>query len=599
MKKPFFYRISSALLLLLFVSVSFCDSVKKKEAKPVTFSYGDFESVVLEVNESYIDKMINKNRAYTDAAMAALSSLPHGLLLYPESYFREREKYEDDLIPGKTFKLAPSDKFLLLDPDFVKMKELQEEKEKKNGTRTPAHEVEKIIEKDKVRKAVLYARWEETGFGKKDFDRVLAWIKDNVENYKTSPDPEEHEELKKAAELFTINNVYLAAANGYLNSLDPHSSVFSAEEWEESMSKIQDSSFEGIGAILSGGGNRDVVVENPLEGRPAVKAGIRAGDIIVNVDEKPVKGLLLDKVVTMIKGPKGTDVKLTIRRKGQNRALDIVVKRDKIEIKNISSNLVKDHEHIGYIKLSGFIRAEGESVEDEIIRRLEELEAEAKKKNTKLKGIVLDLRNNAGGYLDLAVNIADMFIKKGLIVSVKGPGYPPDDKMARISDISDLPLAVLVNARSASASEIVASAIKHHGRGLILGERTFGKATVQKLMRVPSNSSYNLKITQARYYAPSGKTIQVVGVKPDVEISSEEDGTFPFQYREENMWNHLPKIPHNGSTHSRFNIARLDDWVKRNGTAKAILEKRKNDAIKPDYQLIRSLDYVEALINVK
>ncbi len=365
------------------------------------------------------------------------------------------------------------------------------------------------------------------------------------------------------------------------------------------MAKITDSSFEGIGAILSGGGERDVVVENPLEDRPAVKAGLRSGDVIVSVDGKSTKGVLLDKVVKHIKGKKGTTVSLLIRRKGVASPFEIKVVRDKIEIKNVTSRLLKDNEHIGYIKLSGFVKSPTESSDDQIKEHFRELEAEAQKKGIKMKALVLDLRNNAGGYLDLAVDISDMFIKEGVIVSTKSPHKGTEESYARKPDLTDLPMAVLINAKSASASEIVASAIKDHGRGLLLGERTFGKATVQKLMDIPGNPDYILKLTQSRYYAPSGRTIQVVGVDPDIAISAEEDGGFPFQYREENMWNHLPKIASEAKGKEYFNIKKLEKWVKANGKAEKSLEQMKNGPIKPDYQLIRSVDYINALINQK
>ena len=606
MLKRLILKISFAVVLLFSTSVFFCDSVKKS-SKPVSFSYDDFENIVAEVDESYIDKNVDKNRAFTDASIAALASLPHPLYLYPESYYNERSQYEDkeDIFPGKVFKIAPSDKFVIFDPDYDKIREIRKERENEEKNKKPdenkKEDVQQLIEKEKTRKSVLYGKWKEIHYNKKDFDRVLAFIEESLTDYSKPVvlderfKPEENE-----PETFTMNNVYLAVANGYLNSLDPHTNVFARDEWEESMAKIQDSSFEGIGAILSGGGNREVIVENPLEERPAVKSGIRAGDIIVAVDQKPVKGLLLDKVVQMIKGPKGTKVTLTISRKGLKEYLNIVVNRDKIEIKNIASRLLEGNEHIGYIKLSGFVKTpEAPDVDQEIIQRFRALESQAIQKGKRMKGLILDLRNNAGGYLDLAVDIADFFVAKGLIVSVKGPGQSPDDKYAKIKDLTSLPLVILVNARSASASEIVASAIKHHGRGLILGERTFGKATVQKLMPLKTNPDYLIKITQSRYYAPSGTTIQVVGVQPDIEISNEPDGSFPFHYREENMWNHLPKIPHNGRNKSKFNLPKLKNWVAKNGKAETILKKKKDDPIKPDYQLVRSIDYLDALIQAK
>ncbi|TGN04180.1 S41 family peptidase [Leptospira dzoumogneensis] len=591
----------SFLSVILCTSIFFCQPSSGNSKTTADFTLKDFDSVVKTVEGNYIDKNIDKNRAYKDAAVFALLSLPHGLYLYPESYFTDREKYEesDDIFPGKSFKLSTEDKFVLFDPDYKEVEKIRDRKlkEESNKPKLSNDEVLKLVEREKVRKKVLTAKWEQTNFSKKDFDRILAYLEKNLQNYTTPPlkDPFGEEDPKEK-EPFSIKDVYLAAANGYLSSLDPHSQVFLKAAWEESMAKIEDGSFEGIGAILSGGGNKEVIVENPLEGRPAVTAGVRAGDVILAVDGKSTKGMLLDKVVERIKGKKGSKVTLTIRRKGVAGTLAIDVIRDTIEIRNITSKLIDNHPYIGYIKLTGFVKSDP-SVDKEFVQHFKELEKQSTSKGTKLKALVLDLRNNPGGYLDLAIDLADMFVTNGLIVSVKSPNRSPEDSNAGKKDLTDLPVAVLINAKSASASEIVASALKHHGRGLILGERSFGKATVQKLQELRGNGAYYIKLTQSRYYAPSGNTIQVVGVKPDVDVSSEEDGSFPFHYREENMWNHLPELPSSAEEKSHFDVKKLEGWVKSNGQAEKFIQEHKNDPIKPDFQLIRSIDYVEALLN--
>jgi C-terminal peptidase prc len=601
------FHITLLVLSLVFTSFLNCEpkkSSKKKEPMP-DFTARDFESVVLSVERYYIDKNIDVDRAFTDAAVTAMATLPHGLFLYPEKYFEEREKYEEkeDLVPGTTFKLSPSDEFVIFNPDYKQLEKVRKEREKKVADKKV--DLKDLVEKEKVKKTVLTSRWKEINFSKKDFNRVITFIQDNLSKYKKPPTPEQEvekddEDDGNTKDEFSMRDVYLAAANGYLNSLDPHSNVFYKRDWEESMAKIQDGSFEGIGAILSGGGNREVIVENPLEDRPAVKAGIRAGDAIVEVDGKRTKGLSLEKVVRRIKGKKGTVVNLKIKRKGTQGLISINVKRATIEIKNVSYNLVKENEHIGYIKLTGFVKTPMESSDSEIIKAYRELEKMATAKGTKLKALIFDLRGNSGGYLDLAIDISDMFIQEGVIVSTKSPNRPPDKSVANKPDLTDLPMAVLINAKSASASEIVASAIKHHGRGLLLGERTYGKATVQKLMDLPGNNAYVLKITQARYYSPSGQTIQVVGVDPDVPISSELDGSFPFQYREENMWHHLPSVESEEVVSKQyFNLEKLNQWVSQNGKATAYIEGHKNDPIKPDIQLIRSIDYIEGMLSTK
>ncbi|HMV77590.1 MAG TPA: S41 family peptidase [Leptospiraceae bacterium] len=600
-----FHSIFFSLILLISGSVT-CEPAQKK-GKPTSFTSKDFETVIQVVDRHYIDRnSIDVNRAYVDSAVFALLSLPHTLYLLPESYYEEREKFEekDEIMPGKTFKISPSDKFLIFEPDYKKVEQIRKERAKSESAKPKLSndEIKKLVEREQARKNVLVSKWEMVGFTRKDFDKVISFISENISKYKTQPmkEPlEEVEESEAQKEEFSMKDVWLAAANGYLSSLDPHSNVFAKEVWEESMAKISDGSFEGIGAILSGGGNKEVIVENPLEDYPAVKAGVRAGDVILGVNGKSTKGLSLEKVVRKIKGKKGTDVALLVKRKGLLKPIEIKVTRDKIEIKNVQGRLLKDNEHIAYIKLSGFVKTPVESSDTEIEKTFHKLDNEAKKKQNKLKAVVLDLRNNAGGYLDLAIDIADMFITSGVIVGTKSPGRGLEESKAAKKDLTNLPVIVLINAKSASASEIVASAIKDHGRGLLLGERTFGKATVQKLLDLPDNNDYVVKITQSRYYAPSGRTIQVVGVEPDIEVSSEEDGSFPFQYREENMWHHLPKIPSEAKPKQYFPIEKYKDWVSKNGKAEKTAEQMKSGPIKPDYQLLRSIDYINAMLNVK
>ncbi len=594
------------LAFFLLSGILSCEPEAKKspKAKKITsFTYEDFENVISIVDKYYIDKNINKNRAFTDAAVFALMSMPHPLFLLPESYYNEREKYEDaqDILPGKVIKVSPTDKFVLFDPDLAVAKERKNAKVQENRKLSDA-ELQKLIEKDKLKKSVVSSKWEEVNFTKKDFDRVIAFIKTNMDTYKVpvnepqATNDEEEEEQRP----FSMETIFVASANGYLNSLDPHSNVFMKEHWEESMAKINDGSFEGIGAILSGGDRKDVIVESPLEGSPAVKAGVRSGDIITHVDSKSIANMSLSSVVKKIKGPKATPVVLTVKRKGYTAPVEITVVRDKITIKNVSYHLVKENPQVGIIKLSGFVKSPGEeSVDSQIVKGLRALEDEAKSNGKEMKALILDLRNNSGGYLDLAIDIADMFIEKGLIVSTKVPNRSPEEAYTRIKDITNLPMVVLINSKSASASEIVASAIQHHGRGMVLGERSFGKATVQKLMDLPGNPDYVIKITNSRYYSPSGKTIQVVGVSPDIEVSEEPDNTFPTRFREEDMWNHLPKIPHEGVAKSKFNTDQIKDFAKKHGKADTFLKSKENDAIKPDYMLIRSLDYIEGMLNTK
>ena len=401
-----------------------------------------------------------------------------------------------------------------------------------------------------------------------------------------------------------MNRAWLAAASGYLYALDPHSSVISRAAWDESTRKTQDSSFEGIGAVLTQRDER-TIVENPMEGLPAWRAGIRAGDVIAKVDGIDVATWLLTKVVKLIRGPKNTPVTLTVVREGEPDPIDISIIRAHIAINNVTGKLLKDFPGFAHIKMTGFIPQSARDLRN----KLKELARLAP--GGKLTGLILDLRNNSGGLLTRAIDIADMFLPgdrqlvdgfkpSGRIVSVRSRRRDEEvhDAHGSSSDY-DLPLVVLVNDGAASASEIVASAIQDNGRGLVLGQRTFGKASVQTLFEPALHPDYYIKLTVARYYAPAGETIQVIGVHPDVEIAPKADGKTPVGFREENLNNHLEPITAvHKSPLSRL-VPLLEACVKKRGRTDRIVKADPNPQIQPDYQLLRSGDYLDCLIALK
>ncbi len=398
-----------------------------------------------------------------------------------------------------------------------------------------------------------------------------------------------------------MNRAWLAAAAAYLYALDPHSAVISRAAWDESTRQTQDSSFEGIGAVLYQR-EKVTVIENPMEGLPAWKANVRAGDRIIRVDGVDVRGWMLGKVVKVIRGPKGKTVVLTVEREGVPEPFDIPIIRDHIEIKNVTGNLLKDHPGVAMVKMNGFIPRSTRDLRDKI----DELARKAP--GGKLKGLILDLRRNSGGLLNRAIDIADMFLSKGRIVSVKsrrarrrrGRNVPEEVYEARDqpSDLR-LPLVVLVNDGSASASEIVASAIQDNGRGLVLGLRTFGKASVQTLFEPALHLDYYIKLTVARYYAPTGRTIQVTGVHPDRVLAPKADGKIPVGFREENLTNHLEPLKSPDASPWAPHMASLDACVDRHGRAMAIVKREKNPQIQPDFQMLKAADYATCLGRLK
>ena len=413
-------------------------------------------------------------------------------------------------------------------------------------------------------------------------------------------DPPEAGEKGREAKI-DLNRAWLAAAAAYLHALDPHSAVISRAAWDESTRQTQDSSFEGIGAVLY---QRDdvTIIENPMEGLPAWRANVRAGDRIIKVDGVDVRGWMLGKVVKVIRGPKNTKIVLTVEREGVPEAFDIPIVRGHIEIKNVTGKLMKNHPGVAVVKMNGFIPRSTRDLRDKIA------ELAAKSPGGKLTGLILDLRRNSGGLLNRAIDIADMFLSKGRIVSVKsrrskrrdGRSLPEESYEARDQDSDlDVPLVVLVNDGSASASEIVASAIQENGRGLVLGLRTFGKASVQTLFEPALHLDYYIKLTVARYYAPSGRTIQVTGVHPDRVLPPKADGKIPVGFREENLTNHLEPQESPPASPWAAQMAGLDACVDRYGRTSAILKREKNPQIQPDYQMLKAADYVSCLTRLR
>jgi len=298
------------------------------------------------------------------------------------------------------------------------------------------------------------------------------------------------------------------AIKGMVSNLDPHSDYLPPESFKE-MQEHTTGEFGGLGMEVSMDKDGFVKVVAPIDDTPAQRAGIRAGDLIIKIDDKPVKGMTLTEAVKLMRGKPGTEVTLTIVRKGEDKPLVIKLKRAIIKVKSVKQKLLD--KGFGYVRISQFqVRTGSEMVE--AIEKLEE------KNGAPLKGLVLDLRNNPGGVLTAAVQVSDAFLNKGLIVYTKGRN--PDAQMkfeARRGDVMDgRPIVVLVNEGSASASEIVTGALQDHHRALVAGRKTFGKGSVQTLM--PLSNGAAIKLTTARYYTPSGRSIQAEGIVPDVII---------------------------------------------------------------------------------
>ncbi len=540
----------------------------------ISFDRSNFDEVRKFVKDRYIEARIDETLAWAEAAAFAVASdEDRTLLLLPESFYLARKDHPDEKgkLQGKVVKISPEDRFVLLE-------EVDKEGEEESNKRLSDDEIRELRDKQKERRRQLDEAWRAARFGPKDFERLMDWTSRELGKGKDSK--------------WSMKRAWVAAAQGYLYSLDPHSSLIPKSAWDDSTKEVQDSSFEGIGAILTRRPDSEyTIVESPIEGQPAVAAGLRAGDMILKVDGKDIKGEILSKVVSRIRGKGGTVVTLTVQREGEPEPMDIAIKRGRIEVKNVKYDLVPNHEDIGYIKLTGFVPHS----ETDIVRAYEELKKKTKGK--RLKGLILDLRNNSGGLLKEGINIADRFVHNGVIVSVKSRAGTGEEETYRAKPEGtwDVPLVVLVNDGSASASEIVASAIQENGRGLVLGDRTFGKASVQTLFTPLLRDDYYIKLTVARYYSPLGRTLQVVGVNPDLVVPPDVDGKMPLGFREENLSHHLPPLNPDLPTPNDAIVKAVEACAQQQGRARKLHAADPNPAIKFDFQKMYAADLLQCM----
>ena len=319
-----------------------------------------------------------------------------------------------------------------------------------------------------------------------------------------------------------------AAINGALQSLDPYSAYMNPEVFKESQQETS-GEFGGLGIEVSMEAGV-VKVITPIDDTPAAKAGVKAGDYIVRINGEQVQGKTLMEAVNLMRGPVGTSIEITIRRKGLKKAKIIKIIREVIEVKSVISKQIQNK--VGYLRLRAFNQNSGSQLKKEISKI---------EKNKKTVGYILDLRNNPGGLLSQAIKIADFFLDDGEIVSTNGRKARENKKFfARKGDkINGKPLIVLINNGSASASEIVAGALQDQKRAVLLGETTYGKGSVQSI--IPLKNRGAIRLTVSKYYLPSGKSISEVGVIPDIKVEEEGDD-FSINTDTDNQLNYAVKL---------------------------------------------------------
>ena len=319
-----------------------------------------------------------------------------------------------------------------------------------------------------------------------------------------------------------------AAINGLLQSLDPYSAYMTPESFE-GMQTETSGEFGGLG-IEVGMEAGVVKVISPIDNTPASKAGLKAGDYIVKINNTQVQGKTLMQAVDLMRGPVGSSIEITVRRRGVKKALIFNITREVIQVQSVKSELIDNN--IGYIRLTSFNENSSEQIKEKINKL---------NKNKDLKGYILDLRNNPGGLLSQAIKISDFFLENGEIVSTRSRQASENRKwFAKKGDLTNgKTLIILINYGSASASEIVAGALKDHKRAIILGENSYGKGSVQSI--IPLKNRGAIRLTIAKYYLPSGKSISEVGVTPDIEVAEGSDD-FKFNSETDNQLNFAIKL---------------------------------------------------------
>lgn len=357
-----------------------------------------------------------------------------------------------------------------------------------------------------------------------------------------------------------------SAINGMLTSLDPHSSYLDADSFNY-MSEQTKGKFGGLGIEVTMD-NGLVKVVSPIDDTPAAKAGMKAGDYITHIDGETVVGMNLNEAVSKLRGKIGTKVKLSIRRINA-KPIEFTLKRQEIKIQSVKSEIKDDS--VSYIRISSFTEDIDKAIEEAVTKAQKQLK-------NKLSGIVIDVRNNPGGLLDQAVSVSDLFLEKGEIVSTRSRHESDTDKfMATEGDIAKgLPIVVIINEGSASASEILAGALQDHHRAIILGEKSFGKGSVQTV--IPLRDFGAMRLTTARYYTPSGRSIQAKGIEPDIEVKP-------------------AKVEELESYALNLSEAELNNALKNDNEDSDNTEKKKQKSKEDleDYQLVRALDLVKAL----
>lgn len=368
------------------------------------------------------------------------------------------------------------------------------------------------------------------------------------------------------------------AIRGVLSGLDPHSAYLDKEAFKE-LQVGTSGEFGGLG-IEVGMEDGFIKVIAPIDDTPAQRAGVQSGDLIIRLDDTPIKGLSLAEAVKKMRGKPGTEITLTLVREGEDAPIKVTIVRDVIQVKSVKSRLLEPD--LGYLRITQFQSKTGLDLN----KNLTDL---VRQNDSSLKGLILDLRNNPGGVLNAAIEVSDAFLDKGLVVYTKGRGEGAQQRFtATPGDVlKDAPLIVLVNGGSASASEIVAGALQDHRRAIVMGEQTFGKGSVQTILPLPNGTA--VKLTTARYYTPDGRSIQAEGIVPDIKLerlklAMADTNTLTF-LREADLTRHI-------SNGNELEDQPVEQTQEDNGRQ----DEQEQPLAQTDYQLYEALNLLKGLI---